>query len=76
MPKLTYTTLDVFTTTRYSGNQLAIVNAQSPGTLTTEQQHLITSEFGFAETVFYHTPQDPDSVPIRIFSPGEEIPFG
>ncbi|KAF8247519.1 Diaminopimelate epimerase-like protein [Wilcoxina mikolae CBS 423.85] len=75
MPKLTYTILDVFTTTRYSGNQLAIVNAQSPGTLTTEQQHLITSEFGFAETVFYHPPQEPGCIPIRIFSPGEEIPF-
>ena len=80
MPKLSYTVLDVFTATPYAGNQQALVDAGAEGSLTTAQQHQICKEFGFSETVFYHPPpsgaEGGDEIPVRIFSPGKEIPWG
>jgi pre-mRNA-processing factor 19 len=57
---LAYYTLDVFTTTRYLGNPLAVVlvPAEERTTLTQERKQLIAREFNFSETVFLHVPPD------------------
>jgi trans-2,3-dihydro-3-hydroxyanthranilate isomerase len=74
MPATAFATVDVFTTQRFGGNQLAvIVDARS---LSDEQMQLIASEFYYSETAFVLPPQDPgDSARVRIFTPTNEIAF-
>ncbi|KUJ06866.1 Diaminopimelate epimerase-like protein [Mollisia scopiformis] len=76
---LPFTTLDVFTTTPYSGNPLAIVSLPSPCPLTQAQKQLIAKEFNLSETVFLHpSPDSSATVPeweIDIFTTDEELPF-
>lgn len=80
--KLDFVTLDVFTSTRFLGNPLAVVFVPS------DQRHLLTQatkqriarEFNLSETVFLHTlPSEPnlsDSTrEIDIFLTTSEIPF-
>ena len=77
---LLFNTLDVFTLTRFSGNQLAIVHVPSnlsiSGALTQGMKQRIAREFNFAETVFLHEPL-PGSLDQRldIFTLKEELPF-
>ena len=84
--KLPFTTLDVFTTTRYSGNPLAIVRV--PATLKEElgeeQKQRIATEFNLSETVFLHeaaeeaTEEDRRSATVAdydIFGARIRIPF-
>ncbi|KUJ14964.1 Diaminopimelate epimerase-like protein [Mollisia scopiformis] len=78
--KLSFTTLDVFTTTRYTGNPVAIIEV--PGslstTLTQEQKQSIASEFNLSEIVFLHLPEEgtsPSSRKIDIFTSKAEVPF-
>ncbi|KAH7018723.1 hypothetical protein B0J12DRAFT_733444 [Macrophomina phaseolina] len=58
--KLSFTTLDVFTKTPFSGNALAIVRVpHSHRTiLTEEQKQKIANEFNLSETVFLHEAGD------------------
>ncbi|KAL1649536.1 hypothetical protein SLS58_001592 [Diplodia intermedia] len=61
--KLPFTTLDVFTTTRFSGNPLAVVRvpASCRDALTEEQKQKIATEFNLSETTFLHeTPEGAD----------------
>jgi trans-2,3-dihydro-3-hydroxyanthranilate isomerase len=72
--KLAFHTLDVFTATKFSGNQLAVVLGAD--LLSTEQMHTITKEFNLSETTFVMTPEDPrHTAKVRIFFPGGEMPF-
>lgn len=54
MASLDYTTLDVFTTTRYAGNPLAVVKVPADLSLTQDQKQAIAKEFNYSETVFLH----------------------
>ena len=79
---LPYSTLDVFTTVRYKGNQLAVVHVPFPlpfpasVLLSQETKQMIAREFNFSETVFLH-----DALPglsdrkLDIFTLTEELPF-
>jgi PhzF family phenazine biosynthesis protein len=78
--KLSFTTLDVFTTTRYAGNPVAIVRvpASEKESLSQTQKQAIAKEFNLSEIVFLHLPA-PDSsyeeVNIDIFTSMAEVPF-
>lgn len=71
-----FATLDVFTTARFSGNPLAIVQVPAHSPLSQEQKHQIAREFNLSETVFLHEAK-PDSSGhnIDIFTPTAELPF-
>ena len=76
---LDFLTLDVFTSTHYLGNPLAVVlvPAAQASTLTQERKQLIAREFNLSETAFLHVPEDPLSTERRvdIFTIEEELPF-
>lgn len=72
--RLRFSTVDVFTTQRFSGNPLAIV--EDADGLTTAQMQAIAREFNLSETIFVQTPDDPGhTAKVRIFFPTAEIPF-
>ncbi len=72
--KLPFHTYDVFTTRRFGGNPLAIVE-EADG-LTTGQMQTIAREFNLSETIFVQKPKDPaNTASVRIFFPTAEIPF-
>ncbi|KAH7012442.1 phenazine biosynthesis PhzC/PhzF protein [Microdochium trichocladiopsis] len=80
--ELPFVTLDVFTTTPFKGNPLAVVTipASLPGPPTQEQKQAIAREFNLSETVFVHDVDPRDDVnkhqrKIDIFLPDREIPF-
>lgn len=75
--QLRYTTLDVFTTTRFLGNPLAIVHVPRSTTLSQTQKQTIAREFNFSETVFLHeAATDSDStITVDIFTTTDELPF-
>ncbi|KAK0186448.1 hypothetical protein F5146DRAFT_961754 [Armillaria mellea] len=80
MATLHYTTLDVFTTTPFQGNPLAVVHLPSPESsqVSQEQRLLIAREFKISETVFVHDQEESDSgavFAISIFTPSQELPF-
>lgn len=66
------TIVDVFAESKYAGNQLAVV--EGAGALSTEAMQAIALEMNFSETTFV-TEQGPDSAKVRIFTPGQELPF-
>jgi trans-2,3-dihydro-3-hydroxyanthranilate isomerase len=69
-----YVTLDVFTSHRFGGNQLAVI-LDARG-LSTAQMQAIAKEFNFSETTFVLPPQNPaHTAQVRIFTPGNEMPF-
>jgi trans-2,3-dihydro-3-hydroxyanthranilate isomerase len=73
MRSFRYVIADVFTDRALAGNQLAVfTDARDLDELTMQELAL---EFGFAETVFVLPPREGGTVRIRIFTPGEEIPF-
>lgn len=80
---LAYTTHDVFTSTLYAGNPLAVVQVPSSTSLTQEQKQVIAREFNYSETVFLHTPPADTSdgttqIPewtVDIFLVDAEVPF-
>lgn len=51
---LQFATTDVFTTSRYEGNPLAIVRLPASRSLTQEQKQSIANEFNLSETVILH----------------------
>ncbi|MDH3692466.1 MAG: PhzF family phenazine biosynthesis protein, partial [Gammaproteobacteria bacterium] len=69
-----YNTVDVFTKTRFGGNQLAVLS-EAEG-LSGEQMQSITREFNYSETTFVLPPESAaNDAKIRIFTPDQEIPF-
>ncbi len=72
--RLTFHTLDVFTTARFGGNPLAVV--LNAGGLDTAAMQAIAREFNLSETVFVLKPANPaHSARVRIFAPAAELPF-
>lgn len=71
---LEFHTLDVFTTTPFAGNPLAVVLGADG--LTVAQMQVIAREFNLSETIFVQSPDDPaHDAKVRIFFPTAEIPF-
>ena len=74
MREFHFVTLDVFTSTPFGGNQLAVF----PDARDIPESQLlpITREFNYSETTFCYPPADPGhAARVRIFTPGAEIPF-
>lgn len=71
--KYQYYICDVFTETRFGGNQLSVL-PKAEG-LTKEQMQQITREFNFSETAFVFPAKAGHTRQVRIFTPASEIPF-
>jgi len=76
---LPFTTLDVFTSTAYTGNPLALIRIPSPlrHLITQAQKQNIAAEFNLSETIFLHEQLNP-SIPewdVEIFTTDAELPF-
>jgi trans-2,3-dihydro-3-hydroxyanthranilate isomerase len=68
------TLVDVFTETRFGGNQLAVFH-DGEG-LADDQMQAIAREMNFSETTFVLPSTDPSAdARVRIFTPGRELPF-
>src|SRR6266536_3603719 len=66
--------VDVFTRTRFGGNQLAVL-PRAEG-LADDEMQAIAREMNFSETTFVLPPTDPSAdALVRIFTPGRELPF-
>ncbi len=71
---LRYATADVFTTTAYGGNPLAVVIDGRD--LSAAQMQAMAREFNLSETTFILPPQNPaHAAQVRIFTPNTELPF-
>jgi trans-2,3-dihydro-3-hydroxyanthranilate isomerase len=68
-----YYICDVFTETRFGGNQLAVL-PQAEG-LSQDQMQQITREFNFSESTFVFPASAGHTRRVRIFTPASEIPF-
>ena len=69
-----FVTIDVFTTERYFGNPLAIVNVPKGSTLDQAQKQIIAGEFNLSETVFLHAEDSSrDGRQVDIFTPSMEL---
>ncbi|KAJ7705592.1 hypothetical protein B0H17DRAFT_671638 [Mycena rosella] len=78
--RLRFTKLDVFTSTPFVGNPLAIVHVPPTVQLSQAEKQLVAREFNLSETVFLHEPDGAAAAPpaatvIDIFTPTEELPF-
>ena len=74
MNSLPYITVDVFTSTRFEGNPLAVMS-DARGVSDTAMQK-IAAEFGYSEVTFVLPPENPQNTArVRIFTPTMEIPF-
>jgi trans-2,3-dihydro-3-hydroxyanthranilate isomerase len=74
MPTLPFFTTDVFTTTRFGGNPLAVV--MGADTLDTATMQAVAAEFNLSETTFVLPPSDPaHTAHIRIFNRTAEMTF-
>jgi trans-2,3-dihydro-3-hydroxyanthranilate isomerase len=73
MPAYRYLHLDVFTSTPFEGNQLAVF--PEPQGLTTGLMQAITREMNFSECTFIFPREGPGDVRMRIFTPAEELPM-
>jgi trans-2,3-dihydro-3-hydroxyanthranilate isomerase len=72
MTRYKYVTCDVFTETRFGGNQLAVL-LDATG-LSDRRMQQIAREFNFAETTFVF-PTGRSERRVRIFTPVNELPF-
>jgi trans-2,3-dihydro-3-hydroxyanthranilate isomerase len=73
--RLTYLHLDVFTATRFGGNQLAVF-LDPPVDIATQTMQAIANEMAFAESTFVFPPNRADvDMQVRIFTPAEELPM-
>ncbi|ANB14585.1 Yhi9p [Sugiyamaella lignohabitans] len=71
-----FTTVDVFSDTRFLGNQLAIVELAGENTdLSTDNLQQIAREFNYSETIYIYPPSTANTYPVRIFTPDTELPF-
>lgn len=73
MTSLRYLHLDVFTSTPFEGNQLAVF--PEPGDLSAETMRSIAKEMAFSETTFVFPAERGGDVKMRIFTPGAELPM-
>ena len=74
MARYDYEVFDVFTGTRFQGNQLAIVT-DARG-LSAGDMQTVTREFNLSETTFVLPPESPQNTArVRIFTLGYEMPF-
>jgi len=71
--KYKYYICDVFTSSRFGGNQLAVL-PDATG-LTDEQMQQIAREFNFSESTFVFPSQKGNTRQVRIFTPAREVPF-
>ena len=71
--ELPYETVDVFTTTRFGGNPLAVV--LDADALSAAQMQSIAREFNYSETTFVLRPEGEGTHRVRIFTPSFEMPF-
>jgi trans-2,3-dihydro-3-hydroxyanthranilate isomerase len=71
--KYRYYICDVFTETRFGGNQLAVL-PKADG-LSDHQMQQITREFNFSESAFVFPAKAGKTRHVRIFTPAAEIPF-
>src|SRR6266849_7237646 len=71
--KYTFHIVDVFSSTPFGGNQLAVL----PDTtgISTEGMQKIAREFNFGETAFVLPKNDPNTYRVRIFTPRAELDF-
>lgn len=73
---LSFVTVDVFTTTPFRGNQLAIIRVSPNLDLSHEAKQKIAREFNFSEAGFLHEPSGPHKVRrLDIFTVSQELPF-
>jgi len=69
-----FVTLDVFTSTAFGGNQLAVFPDASG--IREDALIRITREFNFSEVTFCYAPSSrAHTRRVRIFTPGKEVPF-
>jgi trans-2,3-dihydro-3-hydroxyanthranilate isomerase len=68
-----YFICDVFTDTRFGGNQLAVI-PEAQG-LSDRQMQQVAREFNFSESTFVLPPEKGHDRRVRIFTPTAEIPF-
>ena len=68
-----YFICDVFTATRFGGNQLAVLPAAAG--LSDRRMQQIAREFNFSETTFVLPPEQGHTRRVRIFTPAAEVPF-
>ncbi|MGG5812287.1 PhzF family phenazine biosynthesis protein [Falsiroseomonas sp. CW058] len=68
-----YETCDVFTTTRFGGNPLAVVYGAEA--LDGAAMQRVAREFNLSETVFVLPATEGNDAFLRIFTPGVEVPF-
>ncbi len=68
-----YFICDVFTGTRFGGNQLAVL--PEAGGLSDRQMQQIAREFNFSESTFVFPPEAGHTRKVRIFTPAIEVPF-
>ncbi len=68
-----YYICDVFTTSKFGGNQLAVI-PEATG-LTGDQMQRIAREFNFSETTFVRPSERGFTRHVRIFTPSIEVPF-
>ncbi|APO76191.1 phenazine biosynthesis PhzC/PhzF-like protein [Rhizobium etli 8C-3] len=74
MTVLSYSTVDVFTSSRFEGNPLAVVTGAEH--LSSQTMQKIAAEFKYSETTFVLPPTDPvNTANVRIFTPTMEVPF-
>jgi trans-2,3-dihydro-3-hydroxyanthranilate isomerase len=72
--KYTFHIVDVFSSTPFGGNQLAVLPAA--GGISTEGMQTIAREFNFGETTFVLPKNDPaNTCRVRIFTPRAELDF-
>lgn len=71
---VTFETCDVFSSTAFGGNPLAVVFGAEA--LTDDELQRIAAEFGYSETTFVMPPEKASSTArVRIFTPTAELPF-
>jgi len=69
-----YLLYDVFTSTPFEGNQLAVY-PEPPRDIAVERMQRIAQEMNFSETTFVLPPESTGDVRMRIFPPGSELPL-
>ncbi len=74
MKTVAFTTVDVFTSSRFEGNPLAVMT-DARGLTDADMQN-IAAEFGYSEVTFILPPEAPENTArVRIFTPTTEVPF-
>ncbi|MGJ5672928.1 MAG: PhzF family phenazine biosynthesis protein [Nostochopsis sp.] len=74
MDSLIFYIVDVFAEAKYTGNQLAVFT--NAANLSSEQMQRIAKEINYSETTFVTSTETvSDGYNVRIFTPGQELPF-